>query len=51
MGERRRKYLVKSWNDRTQSYDISSMWLDVNKEVGDAFWIKRKRYEIIKVFE
>ena len=51
MGERRVKYLVKSWDDRSQCYDLQPMWLEPGRKIGSAFWIKNKRYEIIDIYE
>ena len=49
--EKRKKYLVKSWDDRSQCYDIVSVWCDPIYKIGDHFWVKGKRYEIIDIYE
>lgn len=45
------RYYVKSWDDRWQTYEYMTMTLDKVYKVGQAFWIKNRRYEIVEVYE
>jgi hypothetical protein len=42
---------LRSWDDRWQCYEYQTTWIDNNPKVGNTFWVKDKRYEVIEVLE